>query len=99
MTVKQPVGSIQRYTMRELNQRTAAVMQAINDSGQPAAITRRGRFVAIIYPVVSEQIEAVAFAAALDATMNVTQVTGERTASGAQTAEEVANELDVNWRP
>ena len=47
------------YTMRELNQNTAQVMDEINRSGQPAAITKHGRFVALITPLADAEIETV----------------------------------------
>lgn len=47
------------YTMRELNQNTARVMDEINRSGRPAAITKHGRFVALITPLGDAAIESV----------------------------------------
>ena len=46
------------YTMRELNQNTAQVLDEINRSGQPAAVTKHGRFVALITPLLGAQIES-----------------------------------------
>jgi antitoxin (DNA-binding transcriptional repressor) of toxin-antitoxin stability system len=46
------------YTMRELNQNTAQVIDEINRSGQPAAVTKHGRFVALIHPLLDTQIES-----------------------------------------
>ena len=46
------------YTMRELNQRTARVLEEINDSGSPAVITRHGRFIALVTPLRGAAIEA-----------------------------------------
>ncbi|WP_170317005.1 hypothetical protein [Acrocarpospora corrugata] len=43
--------------MRDLNQRTAEVIQEINDSGIPAIITRHGRFVAMITPLLNKGLE------------------------------------------
>lgn len=62
------VGSTHVYTMRELNQRTADVIREINESGEPAAITRRGRFVALVTPLADQAVEATAVAAALQST-------------------------------
>lgn len=45
------------YTMRQLNQDTAGVIAEINRSGRPAAITKHGRFVALIQPLEGAQIE------------------------------------------
>jgi antitoxin (DNA-binding transcriptional repressor) of toxin-antitoxin stability system len=46
------------YTMRELNQNTAQVIDEINRSGQPAAVTRHGRFIALITPLLNARIES-----------------------------------------
>lgn len=93
------VGSTQIYTMRELNQRTAEVMREINESGRPAAITRRGRFIALVTPLTTSNVEAAALEAVLRATENITQLTGETTTSGAATLEDAAEDLGVAWRP
>jgi len=45
------------YSMRELNQNTAGVLAEINKHGQPAAITRHGRFIALITPLEGCEIE------------------------------------------
>lgn len=47
------------YSMRELNQNTARVLEEINASGQPAAVTKHGRFVALIQPLADAQIESI----------------------------------------
>ncbi|GIH52328.1 type II toxin-antitoxin system Phd/YefM family antitoxin [Microbispora rosea] len=54
------------YKMRDLNQRTAEVIQEINDSGLPAVITRHGRFAAIIYPLLHRNLEGEIIARLLD---------------------------------
>lgn len=59
------VGHEQIYTMRELNQDTARVMQKINESGRPAVITRHGRFVALVTPLHGQNLEGAAVAALL----------------------------------
>lgn len=53
------------FTMRELNQRTADVLKAINKSGEPAVITRHGRFVALITPLEGRNLEGRLVAAML----------------------------------
>ena len=45
------------YTMRDLNQNTARVMNEIRQAGKPAFITSYGRFIAIIQPLQPGQIE------------------------------------------
>jgi antitoxin (DNA-binding transcriptional repressor) of toxin-antitoxin stability system len=46
------------FTMRELNQQTARIMGQIEKAGTPAFITRHGRFVALIMPLASGQVES-----------------------------------------
>lgn len=52
------LGEAKIYTMRELNQNTAQVIDEVNRSGQPAAVTKHGRFVALITPLRGTQIES-----------------------------------------
>lgn len=52
------LGEAKIYTMRELNQNTAQVIDEINASGRPAAVTKHGRFVALITPLLGTQIES-----------------------------------------
>jgi antitoxin (DNA-binding transcriptional repressor) of toxin-antitoxin stability system len=44
--------------MRELNQQTARIMGQIEKTGKPAFVTRHGRFVALIMPLASGQVES-----------------------------------------
>jgi antitoxin (DNA-binding transcriptional repressor) of toxin-antitoxin stability system len=46
------------FTMRDLNQQTARTMNEIEKTGQPAFITKHGRFVAIITPLAPGQVES-----------------------------------------
>ena len=48
------------YTMTELNQQTARVLEEVNASGAPAVITRHGRFVAMLSPLAPGQVESTA---------------------------------------
>jgi prevent-host-death family protein len=52
------LGEAKIYTMRELNQNTAQVIEEVNCSGKPAAVTKHGRFVALITPLLGTQIES-----------------------------------------
>ncbi|MGK5630642.1 type II toxin-antitoxin system Phd/YefM family antitoxin [Streptomyces sp. URMC 123] len=45
-------------TMRELSQRTSQVIQDVCQSGQPALITRHGKFLAAIAPVGDITVDA-----------------------------------------
>jgi antitoxin (DNA-binding transcriptional repressor) of toxin-antitoxin stability system len=49
-------------TMRELNQRTAAVLEEINQSGRPALVSKHGQYIAMITPLAKHSIESVVFA-------------------------------------
>jgi len=46
------------YTMRQLNQQTAQIMNEIEKHARPGFITRHGRFVAMIVPLQPGQIES-----------------------------------------
>jgi antitoxin (DNA-binding transcriptional repressor) of toxin-antitoxin stability system len=46
------------YTMRDLNQQTARVISEIEQAGKPAFITRHGRYVATIRPLISGHVES-----------------------------------------
>jgi prevent-host-death family protein len=46
------------FTMRDLNQQTARIMNEIEKTGRPAFITKHGRFVAIITPLAPGQVES-----------------------------------------
>jgi len=45
-------------SMRELNQRTSAVIDEVNCSGEPAVVTKHGQFVALITPLAGRRIES-----------------------------------------
>lgn len=49
--------------MRELNQRTAAVLDEINNCGEPAVVTKHGRFVALITPIAHLGVESMVLSA------------------------------------
>jgi antitoxin (DNA-binding transcriptional repressor) of toxin-antitoxin stability system len=55
----QTAGTSRTYTMRELSQATARVIDEINHSGQPALVTKHGRFVALITPLEHASLESV----------------------------------------
>ena len=74
------------YTMRELNQRTADVIREINDTGEPAVITRHGRFVALITPLAGVRVESAVLGAVLD---QLEQNQSDRVYSSAEVARHV----------
>ncbi|GAA3947480.1 type II toxin-antitoxin system Phd/YefM family antitoxin [Actinoplanes auranticolor] len=93
---REPVVTSDRvYTMRELNQQTAEVLRQINQDGRPAAITRHGRFVALITPLADRNIEAVLLDQLLESTDSREQLLGQRPLDTARTTSEVAAELGL----
>src|ERR1700677_3108345 len=83
------------YTMRQLNQQTADVLKEINDQGSPAMITKRGRFIAMIVPLIGADIESTVVGAIVDEIEHRGQLTGERTLGRLRTTGEIADELGV----
>lgn len=57
MATRTELANVKTYTMRELNQNTAHVLEEINDSRKPALITKHGRFIALITPMRDVEIE------------------------------------------
>ncbi|MEU4739277.1 type II toxin-antitoxin system prevent-host-death family antitoxin [Actinosynnema sp. NPDC023658] len=57
MRTRTELANVKTYTMRELNQSTAQVLDEINDSDQPAIITKHGRFIALITPLRDVRVE------------------------------------------
>ena len=93
------VGSTQVYTMRELNHETPRVIREINESEKPAAITRRGRFVALITPLANSGVEAAALSAAIKASPDAAQLLGEENVDSVWTPEQAAADLDITLPP
>ncbi len=81
------------YTMRQLNQDTGGVLREITEAGQPALVTRRGRFVARISPTTNSNFEANALAVLLAHGQFKEQYTGARTADGISTSDELLASL------
>lgn len=48
------------YTMTELNQQTARVLEEVNASGRPAVVTRHGRFLVLLTPLAAGEVETAA---------------------------------------
>jgi prevent-host-death family protein len=80
------------YTMTELNQQTARVLEEVNQSGWPAVITRHGRFVAMLTPLAAGQAESVALSRGPFA--DELRRRQAAAASSALSADEVAAHLD-----
>ncbi len=81
------------YTMRQLNQDTGGVLREIEEAGQAALVTRRGRFVVMIKPAASSNFEAKALSVLLATGEFREQYFGQRTADGILTSTEVLSDL------
>lgn len=55
----QSVEAAQVYSVTELNQHTAQVLEEINNSGRAAVVTKHGKFVALITPLAGMSVESV----------------------------------------
>ena len=88
------VASSHTYNMRELNQNTAKVIQEINESGEPALITRQGRPVALITPLANERVEAAVLGAVLE---SVSPLGSGEPLGEVQDTEELARELGIKY--
>ena len=95
MRTRSEISRDRIYTMRQLNQQTAEVLKEINDDGRPAMITKRGRFIAMIVPLVGADIESTVVGAIIDEVEYSRQLTGEHTLGRLRTTHEIASELDV----
>ncbi|MEV4751638.1 hypothetical protein AB0K21_35215 [Streptosporangium sp. NPDC049248] len=104
MSVEKPPagpGDVRIYKMRDLNQRTAEVIQEINESGKPAIITRHGRFVALISPLLNKGLEGELIARYLE--REGIETARERDSSGgeeevkARLTEGLARRLGIDW--
>ena len=98
MATRSRISSSHTYTMRELNQNTAKVIQEINEAGEPALITRQGRVVALITPLANERVEAAVLGAVLDEATNIRQLVGERTLESVEESGDVAEKADITYR-
>jgi antitoxin (DNA-binding transcriptional repressor) of toxin-antitoxin stability system len=59
MASGQTVEAAKVYTVTQLNQHCGEVMREIARLGRPAAVTRQGKFVAIITPLADVDVESV----------------------------------------
>lgn len=53
------VEAAQVYSLTRLNQHCGEVMKEITRSGRPAAVTRHGKFIALITPLTDAGVESV----------------------------------------
>ncbi|MFD9885886.1 hypothetical protein ACFWZT_31025 [Streptomyces alboflavus] len=54
------LGSARIVTMRELANDTSRIMRELNDTSEPALVTKHGRFIALIQPLAGVKVEAIA---------------------------------------
>lgn len=85
-------GARQVFKMRELSNDTARVMREITESGRPALITLRGRFVAMITPLNEGELESKLISAALESGTEESRQYLQQ-GEGPLSTEEVAQEL------
>lgn len=80
------------YTMTELNQQTARVLEEVNESGRPAVITRHGRFLALLSPLAAGQVESAALSRGpLAADLH----SARQAAAESSSADDVSSEVDT----
>ena len=65
--MKVDLGSARIITVRELSRDTAAVLREINESGEPAIVSKHGRLVAMLAPLDGAKLELVALQSASSA--------------------------------
>ncbi|MGW6880816.1 hypothetical protein ACWGEU_11210 [Streptomyces goshikiensis] len=99
-TEAQPAAQLV-FQMRELSNDTARVMREIRESGQPALITLRGRFVAVITPLPEGELESKMISAALETSGAAEAPAMRQLFEGAspRTTEEFAEELGIDDLP
>src|SRR5690348_7556805 len=95
MATRFKISSDRIYTMRQLNQQTAEVLQEINEDGHYAMVTKRGRFIAMIVPLVGKDIESTVIGAIVNEVEHRGQLTGESTLESLKTTAEIADDLGV----
>ncbi|MEH0517334.1 hypothetical protein QBC31_43010 [Streptomyces sp. B21-079] len=88
-------GARQVFKMRELSNDTARVMREISESGEPALITLRGRFVAVITPLTDGDLESKLISAALESGALETRQLLEAQETSPLSTQEAAQELGV----
>ena len=82
-------------TMRELNQETANVIRVANEENCSVAITRRGRFIALINPLANAGIEGKVIEQFLGDSPEYDRITGMLPARRVLRAQAVADDLDI----
>ena len=84
------------YTLRDLHENTAAVMETVNTQNRQAVITRHGRFIALIQPLTNiENLDGKLIGAAVASGAINLDVTGDKV----YTSEEMRKELGLDDDP
>ena len=90
-------GHVSVYTMQELNQHTASVVQEILESETPALITRRGKYIGLFTPLAHEDVEGHVLAAFVN--NKATALRGQSSDSAKlKSTEAIAEELGITLR-
>jgi prevent-host-death family protein len=87
------VRDAKTYTMRDLTQRTAQVIDEINETGRSAVVTKRGRFVALIVPLEHAQVERLTLSGPLAEELRARAVEAERPGAETYSSDQVAELL------
>ena len=91
------LAEAQAYTMRQLNQNTAGVIDEINASGRAAVVTKHGRLVAMITPLEGVKIESMVLSREGDLVDSMAARPGEE--EPVQDTQQAAEDLGVILPP
>jgi prevent-host-death family protein len=81
------------YTMRQLSQRTAEVIEEINKCGEPALITKHGRIIAMITPLADARVESIVLSSLVSNLINQNDAENGAGAPHAYSSEDVLRDL------
>lgn len=91
------IEACRTYTVSQLNQQTAQVLDEVTASGRPAVVTKHGRFVALLTPLAAAGVESAALASGTLAAefRNRRAAATHPAARPAMSADQVADEADT----
>jgi antitoxin (DNA-binding transcriptional repressor) of toxin-antitoxin stability system len=92
------VRSRRIYTIRELTHHTARVIQEISETGQSAVVTKRGRFLALIVPLVDAHVEQITVSGPLAEELSVRSAEAREPDARTYSSDEVAEMLKQHYR-
>src|SRR4051812_45969518 len=93
MTVSMGVRNAKTYTMRELSQRTAQIIDEINKTERSAVITKHGHFVALIVPLENAEVERIVLSGPLAEDLQARTMEADKTGAQTFSSDEVAEML------